>query len=66
MGKPWRGKYGVRHIWRIDDCSVVNGMVQVCLDRKKVAEKLDKVLAKNGVMPYFIELCGFRAGRVRK
>ena len=46
MGKPWRGKYGVRHIWRIDDCSVVNGMVQVCLDRKKVAEKLDKVLAK--------------------
>ena len=43
---PSGGKCARGRIWWIDDCSVVNGMVQVCLDRKKVAEKLDKVLAK--------------------
>ena len=40
-GQIWRC-----HIWWIDDCSVVNGMGQVRLDRKKAAEKSDKVLAK--------------------
>ena len=30
------GKCARGRIWWIDGCSVVNGMVQVCLDRKKV------------------------------